>query len=295
MGYHTRDDIPFQFALAEAFTVCDNYFCSVFGPTWPNRLYWMTGTIDPAGGQGRPGPGEQARPSRTAGRPTPSGSRRRASAGRSTRRRTTTAATSWRSSSQFQDARPGDPLYDRGMVHSPAGTFEDDARNDRLPTVSLDHPDRRSLRAPGLPPGSRRRLCRHQDRGHRVQSGRWRKTVFILNYDENDGLFDHVPPPTPPAGTADEFVGRPADRRRLPGALPHRLAVDGGRLGRARGVRPHLGAPVPGGRLGVEEPNISAWRRRTFGDLTSAFGFARRAGGTTRPTRTWATARRPSA
>src|SRR5205823_3727993 len=32
MGYHTRADIPFQFALAEAFTVCDNYFCSVQGP-----------------------------------------------------------------------------------------------------------------------------------------------------------------------------------------------------------------------------------------------------------------------
>lgn len=29
----------------------------------------------------------------------------------------------------------------------------------------------------------------------------WRKTAFILNYDENDGLFDHVVPPTPPAGT----------------------------------------------------------------------------------------------
>ena len=39
MGYYTREDIPFQFALAEAFTVCDHYFCSVLGPTGPNRLY----------------------------------------------------------------------------------------------------------------------------------------------------------------------------------------------------------------------------------------------------------------
>src|SRR5580693_9393534 len=46
MGYHTRADIPFQFALAEAFTLCDGYHCSVMGPTWPNRMYWMTGTID---------------------------------------------------------------------------------------------------------------------------------------------------------------------------------------------------------------------------------------------------------
>ena len=47
MGYHTRADIPFQFALAESFTICDAYHCSVMGPTWPNRMYWMTGMIDP--------------------------------------------------------------------------------------------------------------------------------------------------------------------------------------------------------------------------------------------------------
>jgi phospholipase C len=38
MGYYEREDIPFQFALAESFTICDNYHCSVLGPTWPNRL-----------------------------------------------------------------------------------------------------------------------------------------------------------------------------------------------------------------------------------------------------------------
>src|SRR4029079_12459047 len=54
MGYHTRADIPFQFALAESFTICDAYFCSVFGPTWPNRMYWMTGTIDAEGKHGGP-------------------------------------------------------------------------------------------------------------------------------------------------------------------------------------------------------------------------------------------------
>src|ERR1700722_12576695 len=54
MGYLKREDIPFQFALAEAFTICDGYFCSVMGPTWPNRMYWMTGTIDPDGHYGGP-------------------------------------------------------------------------------------------------------------------------------------------------------------------------------------------------------------------------------------------------
>ena len=37
MGFHTRQDIPFYYALADAFTICDGYHCSVFGPTNPNR------------------------------------------------------------------------------------------------------------------------------------------------------------------------------------------------------------------------------------------------------------------
>lgn len=45
MGFHTRDDIPFYYALADAFTVCDQNFCSVLSSTTPNRLHLMTGTI----------------------------------------------------------------------------------------------------------------------------------------------------------------------------------------------------------------------------------------------------------
>ena len=49
MGYFTRQDLAFYYALADAFTVCDGYFCSVLGPTDPNRLMAMSGTIDPEG------------------------------------------------------------------------------------------------------------------------------------------------------------------------------------------------------------------------------------------------------
>ena len=38
MGYLTREDLPFYYALADAFTICDGYHCSVFGPTYPNAL-----------------------------------------------------------------------------------------------------------------------------------------------------------------------------------------------------------------------------------------------------------------
>lgn len=45
LGYHTRADLPFNYALADAFTVCDQYFCSSLTGTTPNRHYLWTGTI----------------------------------------------------------------------------------------------------------------------------------------------------------------------------------------------------------------------------------------------------------
>jgi phospholipase C len=54
MGYFTRADLAFYYALADAFTVCDGYFCSVLGPTDPNRLMEMSASIDPAGTAGGP-------------------------------------------------------------------------------------------------------------------------------------------------------------------------------------------------------------------------------------------------
>jgi phospholipase C len=45
LGYHNRNDIPFYYALADAFTVCDQNFCASLTGTNPNRLYFWTGTI----------------------------------------------------------------------------------------------------------------------------------------------------------------------------------------------------------------------------------------------------------
>src|ERR1700730_4083618 len=54
MGYYTRADLPYYYALADAFTICDNFFCSVMGPTDPNRLYTMAASLDPDGKNGGP-------------------------------------------------------------------------------------------------------------------------------------------------------------------------------------------------------------------------------------------------
>jgi phospholipase C len=109
----------------------------------------------------------------------------------------------------------------------------------------------------------------------------WNSTVFILNYDENDGFFDHVPPITPPKGTADEFASLNS-----PGGTP------GGGLNLGSGFRVPAIVVSPwsvGGFVcsdaldhtsalrfvervtGISEPNISDWRRANFGDFTTAF------------------------
>jgi phospholipase C len=101
----------------------------------------------------------------------------------------------------------------------------------------------------------------------------WAKTVFILNYDENDGMFDHVPPPVPPEGTFHEFVNG--------------LPIGGGFRVPCMIISPWtMGGWVASQNFdhtsvlqflekftGVPQPNMSEWRRRTFGDLTSTFHF----------------------
>jgi len=54
IGYYTRADLPFYYAVADAFTICDNYFCPVMGPSDPNRVYSVAASIDPDGKNGGP-------------------------------------------------------------------------------------------------------------------------------------------------------------------------------------------------------------------------------------------------
>jgi phospholipase C len=98
----------------------------------------------------------------------------------------------------------------------------------------------------------------------------WRRTLFVLCYDENDGMFDHVPPPVPPAGTTNEFVdGLPIGLGfRVPAIVVSPWSV-GGYV--CSDVLDHTSLiRLIEARFGVTEPNISAWRRATSGDLTTA-------------------------
>jgi phospholipase C len=46
MGYYDETDLPFYYALATTFAIADRFFCSLLGPTFPNRYYLLTGTSD---------------------------------------------------------------------------------------------------------------------------------------------------------------------------------------------------------------------------------------------------------
>jgi phospholipase C len=273
MGHYTRGDIPFYFALAEAFTVCDRYHCSVLGPTWPNRIYHWSATIDPEGKHGGPINGNHiTSPYRWTTYP----------------ERLMAADVSWHVYQQendygcnpleffqaYQDADPSSPLYRHGLTIGPSDQFEYDAAHDRLPTVSWIIPTAQQSEHPAYMPASGADFVARKLDAVAANPDLWAKTVFILNHDENDGLFDHVAPPTPPPGTPDEFIdGEPIGA----GIRVPTVIVSPWTQGGWVSSEPfdHTSVLQFLERItGVREPNISAWRRRTFGDLTAALGVA---------------------
>jgi phospholipase C len=283
MGYYNREDIPFHFALADAFTICDQYHCSMMGPTWPNRLYWMTGMVDPSGKNGGP----------ITANTTPNGpytwttyAERLQAAGVSWKvyQETDNYGTNMLSEfKQFQDAPTTSPLYQNAMQFLPHGQFEYDAINDRLPAVSWILPTSVESEHPDYLPAAGAAYIASKIGAIAANPEVWNKTLFVLNYDENDGLFDHVVPPTPKAGTPDEFIDDlPIGAGfRVPAILISPWTA-GGYV--ASEKFDHTSVLQLLERFtGVREPNITAWRRKTFGDLTSALRFDRSAKAPTLP------------
>jgi phospholipase C len=283
MGYHERSDIPFQFALAEAFTLCDNYYCSVLGPTWPNRMMWMTGTIDPDGLNRGPILDNNAP---TGGFTWTTYAERLEAAGVSWKvyQQQDNFGTNMLSNfANFQAAQPGDPLFEKGLKVLPEGQFEFDARNDQLPTVSWILAPSFQSEHPDFTPADGAAYVASKIDAIAANPEVWAKTAFILDYDENDGLFDHVVPPIPPAGTPGEFVTKTS-----PGGTPgNGLSVGSGFRVPAIIISPWTAGGWVSSEAfdhtsvlrflevmtGVKETNISQWRRDNFGDLTSVFRF----------------------
>jgi len=211
MAYYDRDRIPWHMALADGFCVCDRFFSSVMGPTIPNRLMMWTGTIDPEGRHGGPDYDNQAYSDPNT-----------SYTWKTYPERLTKAGVSWRVYHEvddfddnalkyfaaYQHAKPGSPLYRNAMRNRPAEAFIEDVAKDRLPHVSwIVTPAKASEHPLDSAPGYGADYCNRIFKAFRKHPNVWAKTALILNYDEDGGYFDHVRPPTPPAGTNDEFIG----------------------------------------------------------------------------------------
>jgi phospholipase C len=311
MAHFTREDLPFQYGLAEAFTLCDAYHCAMHLSTNPNRLYIWTGTHDPLARANGPAIDNgydslDADPLRHGGYLWTTYPERLMAAG-----------IGFQIYQDMADNFTDNPLvgFQRyRQAHGASAAAASLLSRRTMTTRSLDDL-RQDVLARQLPEVSwiiaPAALSEHPSVSTPLQGADyaarvldaltanpdvWARTVLIINFDENDGLFDHVPPPAPPARVAGRTFGAtsiPADDEYH---VHSQTAKDAVYLERPYG----LGMRVPlyvvspwskGGhvasevfdhtsilrfleaRFGVREPNISAWRRAVCGDLTSCFDF----------------------
>jgi phospholipase C len=290
MGYYERADIPFYHALVDAFTICDSYHCSVFGPTDPNRLYSMSATIDPDGANG--GPLLQTL-----------GILRFSFAGRFTwttmPEQLSAAGVSWK---VYTD--PGGGVFDNVLSYFRAYQTEPelaarafkpvyprdflaDLAEGALPQVSWINTSLAQTEHPGFSTAEVGEYAVQQVLQSLLATPSvWDKTALFVTWDENGGFFDHVAPPVPPAGTPGEYLTVP-DLTGKSGGITGPIGL-GFRVPMivvspfSRGgfvcsdVFDHTSIPrFLETRFGAEVPNLSEWRREVTGDMTSAFNFKR--------------------
>ncbi len=317
MAYLTRDDMPYHFALADAFTVCDAYHCSLLGPTDPNRYHMWTGWTGNDGKNGGP-----VLDNAEAGYDWSTYPERLQKAGVSWKIYQDAGAGldaehfwGWDPDDayignygdnsllyfhQYQNAQPGSPLFQGARTAtniSQGGSLVDLFRQDvlghKLPQVSWIVAPEAYTEHPNWPVNYGAWYISQFLDALTANPDVWSKTAFFLMYDENDGFFDHMVPPTPPQSrgegistvdTTNEVFAGNTDF----GAGPYGLGVrvpmivispwsKGGWVSSEvfdhtslvqfieRRFGPH--------HSGLIESNITKWRRAVTGDLTSAFNF----------------------
>ena len=295
MGYYERSDLPFYYALADAFTICDNYHCSVLGPTHPNRLMALSATVDPTGRAGGPVVETSASPDAVysvswdtmpealeeAGISwkvyNPAGNAYAPSFNEQHGMLITDSAFYW----FRQYSNPSSALYQKSFLPIWPDDFAADIAKGTLPAVSWLVPPDGYDEHPPAPPALGEWYTSQVLRMLMSNPKVWAKTVVFETWDENDGFFDHVPPPVAPAGTPGEYVTMsplPSDAQGVAGpiGLGYRVPMlvlspfsRGGHV--VSEVSDHTSMlRFLETRFGVTVPNLSAWRRRHTGDLTSA-------------------------
>ena len=316
MAYLTREDIPFHYALADAFTICDAYHASLLGPTSPNRYYMWTGWAgnDGAGG----GPVIDNATDGYSWRTFPE--------------RLQAAGITWKIYQdtgtglgpdhaygeakdplignygdnallyfrQYIEATPGSPLHQGACTGTRAADsdalfapFAADVKNGTLPRISWVVAPEAYSEHPSWPANYGAYYISKILDALTANPQVWSKTALIITYDENDGFFDHVIPPTPPIGPPHGQSTVSTENEFFPGNAKNAAGVYG------LGVRVPCFVVSPWSKGGyvnsqlfdhtslirfisavceahgtrVTEPNITPWRAALCGDLTTAFNF----------------------
>ncbi|MFI7007826.1 phosphocholine-specific phospholipase C [Streptomyces sp. NPDC050145] len=312
MAYLTREDIPFHHALADKFTVCDDYHCSFMGATDPNRYYMLSGYVGNDGTGGGPVLGNEE-----AGYGWTTYAERLEKAGISWKVYQDIgdgldAAGSWgwindayRGNygdnsllyfNNFRNAKPGDPLYDKARTGTNAkagdGYFDilkADVKAGTLPKISWIAAPEAFSEHPNWPANYGAWYISQVLDALTSNPEVWSRTALFVTYDENDGYFDHVVPPYPPSSASQGLSTVDTKLDYYPGSITRAA----GPYGLGQRVPMIVVSPWSTGgyvcsetfdhtsilrfmeqRFGVQETNISPWRRAICGDLTSAFDFS---------------------
>ena len=338
MSYYEQPEIPFQHALAEAFTLCDAYHCSMHTGTIPNRLYYWTGTNGPSGANvaamvNEFNGGNDVGPS-TDGWTWKTYADRLVDAGVSWKVYQSLddnygcnemmSFRHWRAAMESMPAarRPSatvglSPAYDpaiddalsplaKGFGNTmPDGflqSLRDDVQNGNLPSVSwIIAPSTYSEHPGPSSPAQGGWYVQQVLDALTANPEVWSQTVLLINYDENDGFFDHLAPPSAPSRNADGSLAGGStladadmafEYHNYTPATSNQSAMDGKPYGPGPRVPLWVVSPWSRGgwvnsqifdhtstllflekRFGVKEPQIGAYRRAVCGDLTSAFNF----------------------
>ena len=283
MGYYRREDLPFYYALADAFTICDAYFSSALGPSYANHAYLISGMLDPDGKHGGPLISNAA-PASLSWTTMPEQLQAR--------------GISWKvytSPDNYLPQEVGDPIFQffaqyysrpelaqRAFVPQFPTDFVNDARDGTLPAVSWvyapvaesDHPPAPSAFGETAVEQIVAALVSNRDA--------WSRTALFVTWDENGGFFDHVAPPTAATGTPGEHLtALPADASGIAAPIGFGFRVPllvispfarGGHVCSDSFDHTSILRFIET-RFGAEVPYLSQWRRQAAGDLTSAFRF----------------------
>jgi phospholipase C len=301
MGYFTRNDLPFNYALADAFTICDGYHQSILGPTSPNRMYFWTGTS--SGWTSNPpdytveftnvttypelllnaGISWQVYTNHEVG----DGSGNNGWVGdygdnplwfyqqyQTSERATTTAGQRLAVQGAVQPWQPnaGTPLGPNHVNHVLA-QFISDCAAGTIPQVSWIVAPYEYSEHPSASPSYGAHYVRTVLEALMGNQALWETTALFITYDEHDGYFDHVLPGSPETTVTNEFIsGQPIGfGPRVPmivcspwtrGGYVDSNSYD--HTSMLRFLETWTGVPAA---------NITAWRRSVTGDLTAAFDF----------------------